>query len=328
MYTLSKPSRIALFLFILFVCIVLTSATLAETMVSNTLALKGENYLSEETSREPFLLTTEKELESETARSLLGERIATEKQIYKKPFVVSLHRPNYFLGITYNDHPNRKVYESVGINEPKQYEAKYQLSLRMLVWSDIFYGKGDLYAAYTQLSLWQIYSYSSPFRETNYEPELLLSFDTEFNVLGLTNRLFIIGLNHQSNGMGPVLSRSWNRIYMEFIAERGNFFTGLKSWYRIPEDEEEDDNPDIEDYLGYGQLFGAYKYKKNVFSFMLRNNLQFDENRGALEIGWSYPLKNNLRIYCQYLNGYGESLVDYNVLTRRISIGVMINDWI
>jgi len=105
------------------------------------------------------------------------------------------------------------------------------------------------FAAYTQLSLWQIYSYSCPFRETNYEPELLLSFDTKFNVLGSTNRLFIIGLNHQSNGMGPDLSRSWNRIYIEFIAERGNFFTGLKSWCRIPEDVEEDDNPDIEDYL-------------------------------------------------------------------------------
>ncbi|MFP4452592.1 MAG: phospholipase A [Desulfobacterales bacterium] len=165
-------------------------------------------------------------------------------------------------------------------------------------------------------------------RETNYEPEIFLSFDTDFNFLGLTNRLFTFGANHQSNGMGPDLSRSWNRIYMEFIAERGNFATGLKTWYRIPKDTEDDDNPDIEDYLGHGHIFGAYKYRKNVFSFLLRNNLDFDDNKGALEIGWSYPIINKLRVYVQYFYGYGENLADYNVRSNRISFGVMINDWI
>jgi phospholipase A1 len=260
--------------------------------------------------------------------SALQERILLEKQIQKKPFLVSLHRPNYFLGGTYNRNPNNKLYESLGRDPLKNYEAKFQFSIRMLVWPEVFNGKADLYAAYTQLSLWQIYSYSSPFRETNYEPEILLSFDTDFNVLGLTNRLFVLGVNHQSNGMGPDLSRSWNRIYMEFIADKGHFITGLKTWYRIPEDREQDDNPDIATYLGYGQIFGAYQYQKNVFSFTFRNNLRFDKNKGSLEAGWSYALINTFRVYLQYYNGYGESLADYNVPANRVSIGVMINDWI
>ncbi|MFO8083468.1 MAG: phospholipase A [Desulfobacterales bacterium] len=261
-------------------------------------------------------------------KSVWRERKDFEKQTHKKAFAVSLHRPNYFLGATYNRNPNKELYKSVGRDEPEHYEAKFQLSARILVWPEIFNRKADLYASYTQRSLWQIYSESSPFRETNYEPEIFLSFDTDFDFFGLTNRLFSFGANHESNGMGPDLSRSWNRIYMEFIAERGNFVTGLRTWYRIAEDAEDDDNPDIEDYLGYGHIFGAYKYRKNVFSFLLRNNLDFDDNKGALEIGWSYPIINKLRLYVQYFYGYGESLADYNVRSNRISFGVMINDWI
>jgi phospholipase A1 len=270
---------------------------------------------------------TDETISPETETPGLKERIQQEKEIQKKPFSVSLHRPNYFLVTTYNNNPNIELYENADQEAPKRYEAKFQLSIRMLVWPELFNGKADLYTAYTQLSFWQIYSYSSPFRDTNYEPELLLSFDTDFNVLGLTNRLFIFGVNHQSNGMGPDFSRSWNRIYMEFIAERGRFLTGLKTWYRIPEDRDVDDNPDIEKYLGYGQIFGAYTFKKNIFSFLLRNNLRFDKNKGGVEAGWSYPIVNKLKVYVQYYNGYGESLADYNIPGNRIGLGVMINDW-
>jgi phospholipase A1/A2 len=329
-----------LFMIILILTPVLTFAVWVETAASeefqfNTnrphiticenLVLNGQNT-PEKTSVANDSADSEKE--NGATPSVLEQRIILEKQTQKKPFIVSLHRQNYFLGATYNSNPNRKLYESVGKEAPKDFEAKFQLSIRMLVWPNLFNGKADLYAAYTQLSFWQIYSFSSPFRETNYEPELFLSFGTNFNVLGLTNRLFLFGAVHQSNGMGGDLSRSWNRIYVEFIAGRGNFVTGLKAWYRIPEDKEDDDNPDIQHYLGYGHIFGAYKYRKNVFSFLFRNNLRFDENKGSIEVGWSYPIINRLRAYVQYFYGYGESLADYNVRTNRIGIGVMINDWI
>jgi phospholipase A1 len=194
----------------------------------------------------------------------------------------------------------------------------------------MFRGNADLFYAYTQRSFWQLYhkALSSPFRETNHEPELFVKFDTDFSVLGLKNRLFLIGLNHQSNGRGGVLSRSWNRIYAEFIAERGNFVIALKPWYRIPEDAEDDDNPEIEKYMGYGELLGAYRLNGHVFSFMFRNNLRGDHNRGAVQFGWSYPITHNVRVYVQYFNGYGESLVDYNDNANRIGIGVMLFDWI
>lgn len=155
-------------------------------------------------------------------------RLNMENEVKDKLFVLMMHRPNYFLPVTYNNNPNKKVYEGTGKDLPNNLEAKFQLSLKMLMWENIFNGQGDLYAAYTQFSLWQIYEFSSPFRETNFEPELFLKFDTDFNFLGMRNRLLLIGLTHQSNGQDVPLSRSWNRIYLEFIMAKGNLVLGLK----------------------------------------------------------------------------------------------------
>jgi phospholipase A1 len=47
-----------------------------------------------------------------------------------------------------------------------------------------------------------------------------------------------------------------------------------------------------------------------------------------VELGWSYPITPNLRLYGQYFNGYGESLVDYDNSVNRIGVGVMLNDWL
>jgi phospholipase A1 len=261
--------------------------------------------------------------------SAIRRREREEKRAGTGKFSLSTHRQNYILPLTYNNHLNRKPYDAAGENEPDYVEVKFQISFKVLLWEKMFWGNGDLFFAYTQLSFWQLYDkeMSSPFRETNYEPEIFLKFDTDFNVLGLTNRLITIGFDHESNGRGGDLSRSWNRIFAVFAADHGNFVIALKPWYRIPEDDDDDDNPNIEKYMGYGELLGAYRLKKHVFSLMLRNNLR-RSNKGAVEVGWSYGLTTNLRLYAQYFNGYGESLVDYDHSVNRIGIGVMLNDWL
>jgi phospholipase A1 len=261
--------------------------------------------------------------------SALERRQREEKRAGTGVFSLSTHRQNYFLPLAYNSNSNRNAYNSAGESKPSNIEVKFQLSFKVQLWEKMFWGYGDLFFGYTQLSFWQLYDkdLSSPFRETNYEPEVFFKFDTDFNVLGLRNRLITIGFNHESNGKGGELSRSWNRIFAVFAADRGNFFIALKPWYRIPEDDDEDDNPNIEKYMGYGELFGGYRLKGHVFSFMLRNNLR-QNNRGAVEFGWSYQIITNLRLYAQYFNGYGESLVDYDHSVNRIGVGVMLNDWI
>jgi len=262
--------------------------------------------------------------------SPLQHRMKEEEKILGSSYVLAPHRQNYFLVINYNSDPNREIYKNTGQDAPKNYEAKFQISFKVRTWKKMFGDNGDLFIAYTQRSVWQLYdqALSSPFRDTNFEPEVFVKFNTDFKLGGLKNRVITIGLNHQSNGESALLSRSWNRIYAAFVAERGNFALIMKPWYRIPEKEENDDNPNIEKYLGYGELIAAYNKKGHVFSLMFRNNLRTNENKGAVELGWSYPFTSKVRGYVQYFNGYGESLIDYNNSVNRIGFGVMLNDWI
>ena len=245
-------------------------------------------------------------------------------------FPITPYRSNYILPYTYNSTPN---YEAVRAADPgkdlKYEEVAFQLSFKVKLWTDILDQKADLWAAYTQRSFWQFYNFedSSPFRETNYEPELLVNFRTDYSLLGLRGRFMNVGFNHQSNGQTEPLSRSWNRIVASAGFERGDFSLLLKGWYRIPESAEDDDNPNIEDYLGYGEVWGYYFWKGHRFGVMLRNNLNFASNRGAIQLEWSFPLVQWVSGYLQFFNGYGESLLDYNASVNRIGIGFILKEW-
>ena len=120
----------------------------------------------------------------------------------------------------------------------------------------------------------------------------------------------------------------------EIADEKNDFNLLLKTWYRIPESAMNDDNPGIEGYLGYGELWAYYYWGKHKFDIMFRNNLRFGDNRGAVQVDWAFPLTfipfiKNDRIsgYIQYFNGYGEGLLDYNASSNRISLGFMLTDW-
>jgi phospholipase A1 len=140
-------------------------------------------------------------------------------------------------------------------------------------------------------------------------------------------RGFRIILNHQSNGQDEDKSRSWNRIIGEGIFRIKKVSITLQVWYRIPESEENDDNPDILHYMGNGQLEIAIPLKDNLFKFKIRNNLKRRNNRGSFQFDWSYPISYLKRtyIYFQYFTGYGESLIDYNRTVNKFGIGVMFS---
>jgi len=249
------------------------------------------------------------------------------------PFGIVPHRPNYLLPYAYNTSPNQDAFRSQSKGRSMQKgETKFQLSFRLPVWKNIFGQDIHLHAAYTQLSFFQAYNTaaSSPVRESNFEPEAILSFLTHKNLLGLENQGISLGAVHQSNGLGTAdLSRSWNRVYAEFVLNRGRFVLSLKPWWRIPEPAATDNNPDIEKYLGYGELRARYKWGSQVASLLVRDNFRGGgANKGAVELGWSGPMVRQLRWYVQYFNGYGESLVDYNHANQRIGAGVLFGEWL
>ena len=271
--------------------------------------------------------------------SVVKSRLERELQTIDNPFAITPHKPNYFLPFTYNHHPNEGPFAGrEGELEP--FEMKFQFSLKYPLAKGVLFKKDRLFFSYTNLSFWQAYNsrFSSPFRETNHEPEMFLVIPHHWSLLGWDHQLTAVGFSHQSNGQTGTLSRSWNRIYANFIFERNNLVVSLKPWYRLPEKEKEDindssgdDNPDIEDFMGQGELRLLYKKGEDTYSMLLRNNFATN-SRGAVEINWSFPIgkrfKNRLKGFVQYFNGYGESLIDHNASVNRISVGVAISDWL
>ena len=212
----------------------------------------------------------------------------------------------------------------------KSTEAKFQLSFKTKAIENIFGDNGDLWLGYTQSSRWQVYNEdeSRPFRETNYEPEASLIFRSNYEIFGLSGRLLGLTFNHQSNGRSDPLSRSWNRVMLNVGLERDNFALMLRPWYRISEDSEDDNNANIDDYVGRGDLTAFYRWNEHDFSVMLRHSLKGGEDsHGAMQFDWAFPINGKLRGHFQLFDGYGESLIDYNHRATYAGIGVSLLNW-
>jgi phospholipase A1 len=253
-----------------------------------------------------------------------------------RPFSVTAHRPNFLLLGAWNaegwdsgpyggeiggaDYTNDDI------------ESQFQVSLKMPVAVGLLDDRLDIYAAYTNRSFWQVYNreHSAPFRETNHEPEFWAQLRNEWTVFGLTNTVNTIGYVHQSNGQSGARSRSWDRLAANFVFERAHMALVFRPWLWIDWEGEDSDNPDIDDYMGHGEVRLVYGRKGHVFSAMMRNQLESGFDRGATELSWSFPMfgYSYLRGYVQYFHGYGESLIDYNRKVNRIGIGVSVTDWL
>lgn len=267
--------------------------------------------------------------------SAARERMAMEQRTKWNPFVITPHNANYILPYSYVDEPNQAPYDTVYPGEKiDNAEAKLQISLKVPINEDDLLVENDaIYFAFTLKAFWQVYNHdiSAPFRETNYRPEIYYLMPITSNLVEADTAL-AIGVEHESNGRSQILSRSWNRVFLNYYYARDNYLISFRPWYRIPEDEKEDpsdgkgdDNPDINKYMGYFELMGTWEQNDYEFSLMIRNNLN-KPNFGAVQLDASFPIWGRLRGVIQYFNGYGESLIDYNHRNERLGVGILLTD--
>lgn len=244
------------------------------------------------------------------------------------------HKATYILPFNFNEKiQDYLVYRDENGETPAQRsEIKYQVSFKV----PIFNGIGDFplsaYVAYTQVSFWQAYNsdFSSPFRETNYEPEVFLSWQpyNQYNLLGTDWKIkrIMFGGAHQSNGQSEPTSRSWNRAYGTLVLENNNFYIAGEYWHRF--EDTIDNNPDILDFYGHGSISLAYANNGHTISITSRNNIESNFTKGSVAASWSFPIFGNFKGYIQAFSGYGNSLIEYNVHTNTIGIGISVIDFL
>jgi phospholipase A1/A2 len=283
---------------------------------------------------------------------LLAERWGYDRPAAQSRFQVQQHDTNY-VTMRYSDRvnaePTSPTHPDATVADLDPTEFKFQLSAKARV-LDLARSAGQsehdfgLWLAYTQQSHWQILNgpQSRPFRETDYQPEVILAFRPELftdqTALGggVDWRVFNVGFLHHSNGQSDPLSRSWNRLYAQFGFEKsdpagGDWALLLRPWYRFKEAAAKDDNPDITDFMGHGDIRLLYRKGAYSISLMGRGNPRTGKGAGQLEFVFplwfndaaaTYPFKG----YLQVFSGYGESLIDYNWRQTTVGIGFMLND--
>lgn len=229
---------------------------------------------------------------------------------------LSLHKPMYLLPATYS-----------GRYPGEDSEVLFSISLKFRVYRTL-----PLYFGYSQKSYFQAFngSDSKPFRDNNFNPEVFFRLKPKkpekwFNLAA------DVGIEHESNGRSLPDSRSWNRIYLTPYWQTGRTLVWWKWWWRIPEDQKRpatdpkrDDNPDIQDYLGYSEL----KIQRQLFDhhqISTTFRLNPTTGRGSAGLLYTVPGPGDGFFWTFYaFNGYGESLLDYNRSVTRVGLGISV----
>ncbi|WP_229253652.1 phospholipase A [Dyadobacter sp. NIV53] len=264
----------------------------------------------------------------------ISERWELADSTRRGTFLLTSYKPFYFSLGRWSSNPNRQPYsENPAYSVPaptdyNHYEARFHISFKVKLLQKIFWGKGDLWAGYTQKAHWQIYNtgVSRPFRELNYEPELILNFPIRYKFLGFEGRTLGVAFNHQSNGRELPHSRSWNRIMFHTSMERKNWQITLRPWIRLKDTD--DENPMILDYIGRGEVTVVYGRPKHQIYFVGTHPFTFGSiNRGSAQLNWVFQIHGHLKGHAQMSAGYGETLIDYNHAQNTFGLGISFIDW-
>lgn len=221
---------------------------------------------------------------------------------------ITPHEPMYFL-----------IGSSGGATAKFQLSMKYRLLDEDSIAAGFWRPLGKLHFGYTQTSIWDLAEQSSPFRDTSYRPSLFY-FDPHLRVSanGSHNIALSGGVEHESNGRDGAFSRSINTAFIRpswqvFFRENRYFAVSPKFHAYL----DKKDNADIDHYRGNIDLNLRYGRADGwLWSTTLRKG---SGGHGSLLLDASWPLRQRFLanaggfLHLQYFNGYGETLLDYNV---------------
>jgi phospholipase A1 len=251
-----------------------------------------------------------------------------EPDTKSETFLITAYKPTYILPFRFSSHRREVNFEVVPVDDVAteeeiqldNVEATMQFSFKTKVAQRIF-GNGALWLCYTQKSYWQVYNaeFSRPFRETNYEPEIIFNYPVQFNFLKM--KMLGFGFNHQSNGReGNKFTRSWNRFIVHAGFEDKQWSLVVRTWFAA----EINENPDIEDYMGRGDVTFNYRLSKFLLTLKAQHSLKFgDDNHGSVEVDCAFPIYGNLKGYAQFFHGYGDAMIDYDQIHTIAGIGIV-----
>lgn len=306
-------------------------------------------------------VVTEEEASQSLAKAEKAPSIALEKSKQKLSYLerkwrltsqgdwnisdFETHKSNYLLVTNTNntnDIPQTPSYINTENRQLDDQDLRFQISLKTEMMNNIpivrelpYVTSSRIWAGYTQQSNWQVFDTeaSRPLRENVYEPEIVLSLGIDNEVEGeklrYIPRMLNFGLVHQSNGRSNPTSRSWNRLYLESgweVSDRLSLM--VRPWWRIPESRD-DDNPDIEKFMGYGDMTIRWEdsKRKNAATLLLRNNLRSD-NKGFAQLDLQRQVLNNpyLKLHLMASTGYGATLLDYNHSQTIFGMGISLGE--
>jgi len=261
----------------------------------------------------------------------LRERLSKQMLANDNHFSLMPYKKNYlvysqlFAGV--NEGPYKTGFPAYPFHFD-DYELQLQVSLMVPLWLDMFGLPLTTYVAYTNRSFWQFFDIddSQPFRETNHEPEVWLAWFYDLYWGDLNAEMVWLGWEHQSNGRIAVLSRGWNRAYLDFYFNYKSFSLSVRPWIAMGDGAHEDEVYDYEKYLGNGEVHGIYTWKHfNLgvtwdYSF---SGLQY----GSVMVDLDIPMSNYISGYVRYFHGYGESLIDFDYRSNTLSAGIVLDTW-
>ncbi|WP_029038092.1 phospholipase A [Salinimicrobium xinjiangense] len=200
-------------------------------------------------------------------------------------------------------------------------DAKYQISFKLLLSRNQLPLNSYLFLTYTQKAFWNLYASSKPFEEIDFKPGLSMGipiFHKQDRLLGMA----FLKYEHESNGRDSIFSRSWNKLSLAFHADLADRYNlSAEVWYPFLY---KDDNPQLLEYRGIGEVMFSYVIKPDrwFFETRLQKGLNWDW-KGSIRTRILYsPFDiKRINLMLEWYYGYGESLITFEDQRNMLRLG-------